>query len=87
MSSKPQVNMGMLVTGGVLIGIGGLVAMTGVLVGGSAVVSGVRRWVRESEVPPRELARRKWAQARTAANAGADAWQTHANEPATSGAM
>jgi hypothetical protein len=86
MSSKPQVNMGMLVTGGILIGIGGLVGLTGVLVGGSAVVSGVRRWARDSEVPPRELARRKWAQARTAASAGADAWQSQAKDMALSGA-
>jgi hypothetical protein len=59
------------------------VALAGLAVGGSHLVAATRRWVAEMEVPPSELARIKWAQARAAAAAGAEAWQkAPANQPA-----
>ena len=65
--------------GGVLIGIGGLLGFTGMLLVGSAIVSAARQRVNQLEQPPSELAKRKWQQARAATNAGAKAWR---NSPA-----
>ena len=74
-SSRPELSTGPLITSAALIGAGALIALAGLAVGGSHLISATRRWVREMEVPPREQARIKWAQARTAAAAGAAAWQ------------
>jgi hypothetical protein len=78
-----QVRSGPLVSGAVLVGVGGLIALVGIAIGGYHLLSAVRQWVGEMEVPPSELARQKLAQARAAASAagaaGADAWQ---NAPA-----
>jgi hypothetical protein len=79
----PQLRSGPLITSAVLVGAGALVALAGLAVGGSHLVAATRRWVAEMEVPPSELARIKWAQARAAAAAGAEAWQkAPANQPA-----
>jgi hypothetical protein len=65
--------------GGVLIGIGGLLGFTGMLLVGSAIVSAARQRVNQLEQPPSELAKRTWQQARAATTAGANAWR---NSPA-----
>jgi hypothetical protein len=65
--------------GGVLIGIGGLLGFTGMLLVGSASVSAARQRVNQLEQPPGELAKRTWQQARAATTAGANAWR---NSPA-----
>ena len=57
---------------------GRLIALAGFAVGGSHVLSATRRWIRDMEVPPGELARIKLSQARSAA-AGANAWQNDAS--------
>jgi hypothetical protein len=75
----------MLITGGALIGAGALIALAGMAVGGSHVVSATRRWIKEMEVPPSELARIKWVQARSAAAAGAAAWQNGVSARDTAG--
>jgi hypothetical protein len=75
----PQVKSGPLITGGVLIGIGAVIALAGLAVAGSHVVAATRAWVRELEVPPSQLARLKWEQAKTAAASGADTWRQHPN--------
>jgi hypothetical protein len=46
------------------------------VIGGGHLLTAVRRWVRDMDVPPSELAKLKLAQARAAAAAGADAWQS-----------
>jgi hypothetical protein len=74
-STFPQVRTGPLVTGGTLIALGGLLALAGFVVGGAHLLSATRRWVKEMDVPPSELAKLKLAQAKAAASAGADAWQ------------
>ena len=74
-SSRPELSTGLLITSAALIGAGALIALAGLAVGGSHLFSATRRWVREMEVPPREQARIKWAQAKSAAAAGAAAWQ------------
>jgi hypothetical protein len=77
--SWPQVNSGPLITGGVLIGIGAVVAFAGLAVAGTHLVSATRAWIKELETPPSELARLKWEQAKTAAAASASTWREHPN--------
>ncbi len=74
-SSLPTFRSGQLITAGALVAAGALIALAGFAVGGSHVLSATRRWIREMEVPPGELAKIKWAQARSAAAAGTAAWQ------------
>ena len=69
-TSGLQLRSGPLITGAVLIGGGVMLALAGLAVGGAHLLSATRRWVDEMEVPPSELARLKWAQAKAAAAAG-----------------
>jgi len=71
----PQLRSGPMITSAALVGGGALLAFAGFVVGGSHFIAAIRRWVAEMEVPPGEVARLKWAQARAAAAAGAEAWQ------------
>jgi hypothetical protein len=68
-----------MLTGAGLVGVGGLIALAGLAVGGFHLLSAIRRWVEEMEVPPSQLAKIKLAQAKAAAVAGAvagaGAWQ------------
>jgi hypothetical protein len=73
---------GPLITGGVLIGIGAVVALAGMAVAGTHVVAATRAWIKELEIPPNELARLKWEQAKTAAASGASTWREHPNAKA-----
>jgi hypothetical protein len=70
-----QVNRSLVVGGGLLVGIGGLLGFTGMVLVGSALLSATRQWVNQLEQPPSEMARRKWQQAKAAATAGAGAWR------------
>jgi hypothetical protein len=74
-----------LLVGGVLIGIGGLLGFTGMVLIGSALVSVTRRRLNQLDPPPRELARLKLQQAKVAAAAGRDAWrsETASGSPAS----
>jgi hypothetical protein len=67
-----QLRSGPLLTGTGLMGAGALLALA---VASVHVLAATRRWIQEMDVPPSELAKLKWAQARTAATAGAGAWQ------------
>lgn len=75
----PEVRSGPLMVGGILIGIGAVVALAGVAVAGTHVAAATRTWIKELETPPGQLARLKWEQAKTAAAAGAATWQGHPN--------
>jgi hypothetical protein len=75
----PQVRSGPLVVGGILIGIGAMVAMAGVAVAGTHLAAASRAWVKDLETPPGQLARLKWEQARSAAVSGAATWRDHPN--------
>ncbi len=75
----PQVRSGPLLVGGILIGVGAVVAMAGVAVAGAHLVAATRTWISELETPPSELARLKWEQAKTAALSGAATWRDHPN--------
>ena len=78
----PALKSGPLITGGVLIGIGAAVALAGVAVVGTHVAAATRAWIKELEIPPGELARLKWEQAKTAAASGASTWREHPNAKA-----
>ena len=67
-----------------LIGTGGLLAFTGVLLLSSTVVSATRQWVNQLQQPPSEFAKLKWRRARTATAAGAKAWRSGAPTQSTS---
>jgi hypothetical protein len=73
-----HLNKGLLVTGAVLVGVGGAVAATGVLFGTVALVSATRQWVKQLETPPSEMARQRLHQARIAASAAAEALRKEA---------
>jgi len=81
-SSWPQLDSGPLIAGGALIGIGAVVALVGLGIAGSHVVAATRTWIRELEIPPSELAKLKWEQAKTAAASGVSTWREHPNAKA-----
>jgi hypothetical protein len=78
-----QVNRSLLIGGGVLVGIGGVLGFTGMVLVGSALLSATRQWVDQLERPPSEIARRKWQQAKVAASAGAEAWRNGPKVPSS----
>jgi hypothetical protein len=83
----PQFRTAPLITSAAMVGAGTLIALAGLAIGGGHLLSATRQWVNEMEVPPSELARLKWTQARAAMSAGAAAWQNGAqNQPSLSGA-
>jgi hypothetical protein len=75
----PQLEFGPLLAGGILVGIGAVVALAGLTVVGSHVFAATRAWVNELETPPSQIARLKWEQAKTAAISGANTWRQHPN--------
>ena len=75
-----QLNRRLIAGGGVLIGIGGFLGFTGMLLVSSAIVSAARQRMKQLEHPPSEIAKRTWQQARAATTAGAKAWRN--NPPA-----
>jgi hypothetical protein len=83
--SGPQFESVPLITGAVLLGAGALIGAVGLAVGGGHLIAATRRWIKEMEVPPSELARQKWSQARTAVEAGASAWQNGSQGAPASG--
>ena len=74
-----NVNKSLLITGAVLAAVGGAVAFAGMALGMSAAFSAARDFIQHMEVPPREMAARRWRQAKTAAGAGAQAWRSASN--------
>lgn len=76
-TTQPTLNRGALAAAGILIGAGALVSMAGAAVGLSAVIAGLRHHVKASEMAPSELAMHHWKRAKSAAQAGADAWRVH----------
>jgi hypothetical protein len=73
--NRLQVRKGPLITGATLGAVGGAFILAGLVVGGAHLLMATRQWIQEMETPPSELARVKWAQAKTAALAGASAWK------------
>ena len=78
-----QVDRTLVIGGGVLVGIGGLLGLSGMVLVGSALLSATRQWVDQLERPPSEVARRTWQQARAAVSAGAEAWRNGPQIPSS----
>ncbi len=74
----PQFRTAPLITSAAMVGAGTLIALAGLAVGGGHLLSATRQWINEMEVPPSELAKLRWTQARAAMTAGAAAWQNGA---------
>ena len=74
-TNGPQFRTAPLIISSAMVGGGTLIALAGLAVGGGHLLSVTRQWINEMEVPPSELARLKWTQARAAMAAGAAAWQ------------
>ena len=74
-SSGPQYQAAPLLISAAMVGVGTMIVLAGLAVGGGHLLTATRRWVNEMEVPPSELARIKWTQAKAAMSAGAQAWQ------------
>ena len=70
-----QVKSGSLILGAALIGAGWVLGLIGLTICSSTVIAATRRWVKQMDVPPSELARLKWEQAKAATTAGTSAWQ------------
>ena len=81
--SLPELQSGPLIVGGVLVGVGAMIAMAGLAIGGAHLFSATRQWVREMEVPPSERARQQWTRLKAAAAAGGSAWQDGTGAPVT----
>jgi hypothetical protein len=77
-SPKFQLNTQQVITGAILIGIGGVIALAGAALAGTAFVSAYRDRVSQMEVPPTELARQHWNRARHAAMVGVGEWRNGA---------
>jgi hypothetical protein len=81
-----EINRTLLVGGAVLMSVGAVVGMAGALATSVAVIGAARAWVRQWDEPPSAIARRRMAQARTAALAGAQGWREHGERLATQSA-
>jgi hypothetical protein len=72
-----------LLSGGlVLLALGGVMCMAGGLATTAAVVGAARSWMQQWDEPPSAKARRRYAQARSAAVAGAHGWRQNSAQPA-----
>jgi hypothetical protein len=76
-STTFQVNRSLMITGAALIGTGALIALAGLIVGGTAMAAASREWLRQLDVPPGEALKHTWGQTKAAAAAGSAAWQQH----------
>ena len=72
--SKIQVNMGQIRAGGILMGVGGALALAGAVVAGTALMAAFRQRVQQMDVPPSDLARQHWSAVKHATSAGVDVW-------------
>ena len=81
-----EINRTLFVGGAVLMSVGAVLGMAGALATSVAVVRAARAWVRQWDEPPSVIARRRLAQARTAAVAGAQGWREYGGRPAAQSA-
>jgi hypothetical protein len=80
-----ELNSRLLMSATVLIAIGGVLGLIGMMLGSTALIAASRRWVRQMDVPPSEIARQKWEKAKVATAAGVSAWrEASPSEPARS---
>jgi hypothetical protein len=72
---QTAVDRSLLWVGAVLIGAGALLGLAGSALCGAAAALRLQNHVRTSGMPPSELAMHHWRRAKTAAQAGTDAWR------------
>ena len=72
---RVQINTRQIMGGAILMGVGGVIALAGAAMAGTALVAAYRDRVRQMEVPPSVLARQQWDRARAAAVAGVGEWR------------
>ena len=73
--TKFSLNSTPMIVGAVLIGAGSLIGISGVIVGGTAMMSAITQWLRELEGPSSEVAKSKPSQHAAAKIANASTWQ------------
>ena len=78
--SLKDLHRGTLYAAAALVVAGSALVVVGVAVSGVAVLVAGRRWFRRADLPPHQLARLKWEQAKAAAGAGAGAWRVTEDE-------
>ncbi len=77
---KVQFESGPLTVGAILVGVGGLLAFIGAIIGGLHLLGQTVRWVASWEQQPADVAKANWGRVRAAGQAGANAWKD-AGEP------
>jgi hypothetical protein len=85
-----QINTRQVVAGSILIGLGGVIALAGVAMAGTALAAAFRDRVRQMEVPPSVLAKQNWDRVRaatTAATAAGYAELRNGRQPAAATAQ
>lgn len=75
---RVQLDRRLLVGGATLVGVAALVGGVGMVLGGAALSSAARQWVRGLDRPPSETAKVMLGRARAATAAGTKAWQSEA---------
>jgi hypothetical protein len=70
-----SVNSAPMIVGAVLIGAGSLIGLSGLIVGGTAMMGASRQWLRELQTEASDLASSKMGQTKAAAMSGPSAWQ------------
>jgi hypothetical protein len=78
--SLQDLNRGTLIAAAALCVIGSVLGLVGLALAAAAVAAAGQRWYRRADLPPGQLARLKWEQAKAAAGAGAGAWRTAEQE-------
>ncbi|WP_147201207.1 hypothetical protein [Pseudonocardia asaccharolytica] len=73
--SLQDLNPGLLLGAALMLAVGGVLGLAGIALGGAAVIAASRRWYHRADLPPSQLAKLKWEQAKAAAGAGAGAWR------------
>jgi hypothetical protein len=77
---SPYIDRRLVGAGAALMTGGMLVCLAGAAIGTVAVVSAGRRYLAGLDEPPRDMARRRWEQARSATAAGVGAWQDYGRQ-------
>ena len=70
-----QLNKGLLLASGLLLGGSAILSAAGLLLGASSVICATRQWLQQLERQPIDVARARWQQVLAARSAAASAWQ------------
>ncbi|MHA6793968.1 hypothetical protein ACVGVM_10740 [Pseudonocardia bannensis] len=73
-AARPELDR-LLVTGVTLAGAATALGLAGLAMSIVVLLGHFRRWMRQTDVTPSEIARHRWTQARAATTAGREAWR------------